>query len=93
MYNAITKSHKEKETGNDINRAQGITKSKDAKNSINTEISQTIEWKEIKIYHEQHREAIQRSSIYVEIGGMRMAADADYPVTNLAALCKELLRT
>ena len=93
MYNQIAKKHKEQAKVN----TKWMTKANepddtDTKSSVAK--PEPIEWKEIKIIPEQQRDtAIQRSSVYIEIGGMRLAADAGYPVINLAALCKELLQT
>jgi len=89
MYNRIAKNHKTQ--GNNGCEFTGETIK--SNKTITTAAKQpaTVEWKEIKPFPQQ-QEALQRSSIYVEIGGMRLAADAGYPVTKLAALCKELIR-
>ena len=89
MYNQIAKHHKEQQ-GRSENRTTKIIKPINEKTISKADNPVTIEWKEINAIPEQQRESIQRGSIYVEIGGMRLAADAGYPVTNLAALCKEL---
>jgi len=92
MYNEIGKNRKE-QTKNDIKQKAGMKDSEDTKiKNINAK-PVTVEWKEIKVFPEQHREAVQRGSVYVEIGGIHLAADAGYPVTSLATLCKELVRT
>ena len=95
MYNKIAKFHKgqAKSTAAEMRnlkkneRMNAATKDK-------THQASSVEWKELKPLAEQQRDApSQKSSIYIEIGGLRIAADAGYPVTNLAALCKELIRT
>jgi len=50
-------------------------------------------WQEVNLSPApQHGVEIQ-GSICIEIGGMRLAADAGYPASSLAAVCRELLRT
>ena len=92
MYNQIAKYHKKQEISGQ-GRTQGTLKSENIKSMPKSEKPATVEWKELKTFSQQQEEAHQRSSVYIEIGAMRLAADAGYPVANLSALCKELLRT
>jgi len=92
MYNQIAKHHKELGSRKQ-KRTSKTNRPMQAKTISNEDKPVAVEWKEIKTTAEQHREAIQRGGIYIEIGGMRLAADAGYPVAHLAALCKELSQT
>jgi len=91
MYNQIAKNRKE-QAKNEKKQTSGIKNAEDIKIENNNAKPVKVEWKEIKVFPDQHRESVQRGSVYVEIGGIRLAADAGYPVTNLATLCKELVK-
>ena len=91
MYNRIAKYHK-KQTNINCMRTTKTAVSGSIKNVGTTDKPAPQEWKELKTIPQEQREAVQRGSVYVEIGGIRLAADAGYPVTHLAALCKELVR-
>ena len=90
MYNEIGKSHK-------LASVIGNKQAKKAKrlgNAVNTEKiekSETVTWKEVKAFP-GCGDYGQSGSVYIEIGGIRVAADGGYPAANLAALCKELIR-
>jgi len=92
MYNQIGKNRKE-QAKNENKQTTGIKDPEGTKAKRNNTKPVTVEWKEIKIFPEQHREAVQRDSVYIEIGGIRLTADTGYPVTNLATLCKELIKS
>jgi len=91
MYNKITKNRKE-QARSEIMQKSEFKEPSDTKTKKIEAKPVSVEWKEIKIFPEQQRDAIQKGSVYVEIGSIRMAADAGYPVVNLAALCKELIK-
>ena len=95
MYNQITKYHKKEIQSDDMRVTKPIdTKNKNyTKGTTNAEKPVTVEWKELKAFTEQGNDANERGSVYVEIGGIHLAANVGYPVTHLAALCKELIRT
>ena len=93
MYNHISKRHKinaghiKKRTTESIS-----TNSKKASLEAHNSNSVLIEWKELQSSSEQRQETGAKGSVFIEIGGARLAADVGYPVANLAALCKELLQ-
>ena len=92
MYNQNAKKRKERSQG-DKQLTPKINELEDRK-AVNTVVKPiAVEWKEVKLFPEAQRETNQRSSVYIEIGEMRLAADVGYPIVNLAALCKELLNT
>ena len=91
MYNKIAALHKNQAQGN-IKLELKTDKSEKTVAIENVEKVSAIEWKELKPTTEQQSEGGKKGSVYIEIGGLRMAADEGYPVKNLAALCKELMR-
>jgi len=91
MYNQI--GRRRKGQGKSERRQTSKQALEDTKAVSHAAKLEAVEWKEINITSEWQREGAQRGSVYIEIGSMRMAADAGYPVRNLAALCKGLIRT
>jgi len=90
MYNQIGKRRKIN-ADQTSTRAQEIKpKGKKTKSEINNTV--LVEWKELQPSPEQQRETSAKGSVFIEVGGMRLAADVGYPVANLAALCKELVK-
>jgi len=83
MYNQIVKQRK-LESSSD--RKQKNIKTRDVEES-----PASVEWKELKTPAVQQHIVSQKGSISIEIGNTRLLADDDYPVINLAKLCKELL--
>ena len=96
MYNKIAQNRKEQANQNTNSKRKRSSRTNETgtdKAVRNEAKPVTVEWKEVEVTSEQQSDGIQRCSVYVEIGGMRFAADAGYPVRKLAELCKELLRT
>jgi len=92
MHNQIAKRRKMK-TDSECKRTAETRELTDTKIMPEASRTETVEWRELRTFPELQRDAVQRGSVYVEIGSMHLAADAGYPVTNLAALCKELIRS
>jgi len=83
MYNQLVKHRKlETKSGNE---------QKNAKTKEAEENPARVEWKELKTPTTQQDIISQKGSISIEIGGTRLLADDNYPVMNLAKLCKELV--
>ena len=92
MYKQIVKRRKANSDTIDAHTTESLKMGKEKTNhqANNTVL---IEWKELRTSTEEQLETNRKGSVYIEVGGMRLAADVGYPVSDLAALCKELRQT